>query len=349
MRAYGGSAAAVRRPWRRVLIPDLPALPAVQRGPLFELRWEGRAMGTVWRARAFAGPQAAAAREEIRRGVEREIDLVVRQMSHFDPHSDLSRYNGAKPGEWVAVPAEFFTVLRCAVEIARATCGWFDPTVGEAVDLWGFGARERAAPPSPSELAAARQRSGWHRLRLDPRREAVFQPGGLQLNLSAIAKGYAVDRVAEYLERRGDWSELVELEGKLRGFSVKPEGDPWWVLLESPSHGAAALPETLLALHNVSVASSGDWVRRRTCGRAEVSHLIDPDTSEPQKRAVAGASVVHESCMLADAWATALSVAPPRAALRLADCYGLCARIVYEDGDGLVRERLSSGMEAMAA
>lgn len=333
---------------RQVLIPEeLPPvrLPADAQQ---ELRWEGQTMGTVWRVRAFAD---AAGRERfggIRRGIEERLGIVVRQMSHFDPDSDLSRFNRAPAGAWVRLPEPFFRVLRCALEISAASQGWFDPTLGELVSLWGFGPGGQERDPELSETLQAAERCGWARLHIDAARRAARQPGGLQLNLSAIAKGFAVDQVAAWLRSCGIESALVEIGGEFSGWGVKPDGSPWWVELENPPHGAGDVPQTMVALCGLSVASSGDWVQRRRAGRRSVSHLIDPLSGYPVDGATAGASVLQESCMLADAWATALCVAPPRAAMRLAELHGLAARLLLRSPCGRICEWLSPALRAMA-
>lgn len=333
---------------RQVLIPErLPPfrLSAEAQHPLC---WEGRSMGTVWRVCAYAGAAAARLQHEIGIGIEQRLERIVRQMSHFDPDSDLSRFNRAPAGSWVALPEPFFQVLRCALEIAAGSCGWFDPTLGEPISLWGFGPEPGERDPAPWEALAALQRCGWERLRIDAARRAVLQPGGLQLNLAAIAKGFAVDEVSAWLQACGAGSALVEIGGEFRGWGVKPDGSPWWVELENPPHCANEIPHTLVALCGLSVASSGDWVQRRRAGRRSVSHLIDPSTGSPVEGATAGASVLHESCMLADAWATALCAAPPRAAKRLAELHGLAARLLFRAPCGRLREWLSPALRPMA-
>lgn len=306
-------------------------------------------MGTAWRVTAFVDSAAARRRQEIRRGIEKRLERIVRQMSHYDPSSDLCRYNLAPAGAWVALPEELFYVLRCAVEIAAASRGWFDPTLGEAISLWGFGPGQRERDPSVWESLDTLQRCGWERLKLDAARRAAWQPGGLRLNLAAIAKGYAVDAIAGWLQQCGIASALVEIGGELRGWGVKPDATPWWVEIENPPQCAGGVPHTVVALYGLSVASSGDWVQRRRAGQRSVCHLIDPSSGAPVEGFTVGAAVLDQSCMLADAWATALCVAPPRAAMRLAQWHGLPARLLYRRPCGRLCQWLSPAMRTMAA
>ncbi|MCS6954494.1 MAG: FAD:protein FMN transferase [Bryobacteraceae bacterium] len=332
-----------------MLIPELDGIPAPCPEARFELRWEGRSMGSSWRVRAFGHAPAAVRSRQIGAGIAERLDIVVRQMSHYDPESCLSRFNRAPAASWVELPEEMFRVLRCGIEIASATCGWFDPTLGEAVSLWGFGPDPASVFPTEAAALGVLERCGWRKLRLDPTRRAVWQPGGLQLNFGGIAKGFAVDFVLDWLRQGGLAAALVEIGGELAGFGVKPDGTPWWVELENPPLVAQSLPETLLALSGAAVASSGDWVQRQWAGSRSISHLIDPTTGSPADGPTAGASVIHDSCMIADAWATALCVAPPRLAMRLAAWHGLAARLVFRSGPAGLQEWLSPAMRAMAA
>ncbi|MCX7605367.1 MAG: FAD:protein FMN transferase [Bryobacteraceae bacterium] len=305
-------------------------------------------MGTTWQATAYATPACAARHEAIGQGILERLDSVVRQMSHYDPDSDLSRYNLAPAETWVMLPGALFRVLRVSLELAAATCGWFDPTLGRLIQLWGHGPEPAPGLPDEAALSAAVDRCGWQKLRLDAARKAAWQPGGLELNLGGIAKGFAVDAVAAWLRRCGVAAALVEIGGELSGFGVKPDGLPWWVALEAPLHASGSTAETVLALHECAVATSGDWVQRRWLGSRSVSHLIDPTRGAPIDGPVAGATVIHESAMAADAWATALCVAPLRTAKRLADAHGLAARLLFQGETGKLQEWLSPAMRAMA-
>lgn len=320
---------------RQVLIPrllpaHLPAPDPAGRVAFFS----GNAMGTSWRVQAVLPAELPPANAHA--AILAALDRVIRQMSHWDPDSDLCRFNRAAAGTWQPIPSEFFTVLRSALDIAALSGGAYDPTLGPLVDLYGFGPVEPPAEITDSRLAAARLRAGWQRLGLDPDSSRVFQPGGLQLDLSAIAKGFAVDHVAEILTRLGVRHQLVEIGGELRGHGCKPDGSPWWCQLEAPDEtGAAGLAETVIALCGVSVATSGDFVRRRQVGGREISHLLDPRTGSPAPHTLAAVSVIAGSCMEADAWATALFVPGLEDGLALAGARGLAARFLSRSAAGI--------------
>ncbi|HEY0052119.1 MAG TPA: FAD:protein FMN transferase [Caulobacteraceae bacterium] len=299
----------------------------------------GATMGTTWSARvigseADAGAYAAA--------VQGACDRVVAQMSPWERDAALSRFNALEGGQRLGAPAELLAVLRTALQVAKASGGAFDPTGGELADLWGFG--PRPGPEAPDALAAeARSRVGWRRLTLGAGGELV-QPGGLKLDLNGIAKGYAADLAARALESLGLEAFLVEVGGELVGRSVKPDGQPWWVDLEAPPE--SGLEPLRVALCDLAVATSGDWRRAFEHAGETLSHTLDPRTGRPSASGVAAVSVVHASCMEADAWATALSALEPEAGVALADAQGLAARIVWRDGDR-VREALSGTIAAM--
>ena len=325
----------------RVLVPLLAEPPARPIGGAV-LALDGQTMGTTWSVKLVAPPTANA--QALGAMAQRELDAVVAQMSPWEPLSDLSRYNHAAVGSWTSLPPAFAQVLACALEIAEATDGVFDPTLGALVDLWGFGPRPfSGAPPELGEVAQARDNAGWRRLVLDG--DALFQPGGLRLDLNGIAKGFAVDQVAAALDRAGARSYLVEVGGELRGTGAKPDGQPWWVELERPPVANEGL-RTLVALHGLSVATSGDYRRFFEHDGRRYAHTLDPATAAPSASGATSVTVLHASCMRADAYATALTVMAPDPALAFATAHGLAALVLAQGPAGL-EERLSPALAAM--
>ncbi|WP_304562593.1 FAD:protein FMN transferase [Sphingomonas immobilis] len=284
----------------------------------------GAAIGTSWQVR-FAGSAPAGLRDAI----ERRFAAIVAEMSQWEPSSVLSRFNRASAGAWVTLPPDFATVIAAALDVAARSDGAFDPTHGRAAALLGFGAEAVTAPPSEAALGEARAAAGWQRLEWDSGARRLRQPGGLWLDLSGIAKGFAVDAIADLLRDHGLPDALVEVGGELAGRGLRPDRQPWWVDLESPP--GVDLAPLRVGLHDLAVATSGDYVRG--------AHTIDPATGRPLARGTVSVSVIHASAMLADAWATALTVAGPP----LAERESLAARFVGAN------ETLSPQLSAMIA
>ena len=327
----------------RVLIPALRAAPELPSGSQVQVL-TGTSMGTTWSVR-WVG---TASPEDLRAGIQGRLDTVVAQMSSWEPESHLSRFNRAAAGTWQELPAEFMTVLDCALAVAAETGGAFDPSIGPLTDLWGFGPRPgpTEGPPMAALLLPAQAGVGWQRLRLDLQGGRALQPGGLHLDLSGIAKGYAVDLVAEHLAALGIRSFLVEIGGELRGHGVKPDGTPWWVELEMPPGEEAGQDGIIAALHEMAIATSGDYRRFfRHAGR-RYSHTLDPRTGWPVAESLASVTILHPSCMRADALATALSVLGTEAGLDHARQHDIAALFLTRE-NGRLREHMSPAFAAM--
>lgn len=315
---------------RRVLVP-LDVAPAIclrAGGEVVAL--QGETMGTTWSVQCVARPDAAA----LRVCVERVLDGVIGEMSTWVADSDISRFNRAAAGTWHALPEDFSRVLRCALEVRDLSGGAYDPTIGALVDLWGFGPHGAPRVPDAAAIAQAKEKCGG--VRLDDAR--ACQPGGVRLDLSGIAKGFAVDKVSAALAARGITDHLVEIGGELRGHGVKPDGSPWWVALEGS--------DTVVALHDLAIATSGDSHRAFQHDGKRLSHTIDPRTGYPVPDDLACVTVLHRNCMTADAFATALLVLGASDGLALARRMNVAARFVRRTANGL-DEILSPAMAAM--
>ncbi|XQU70810.1 FAD:protein FMN transferase [Cupriavidus sp. H18C1] len=297
----------------------------------------------------------------IQAGIDALLAQIVAQMSNWLDDSDIGRFNGAPAGSWQSLPPACFSVLQAALAVARDSGGAYDPSAGPLVSLWGFGPDgARALPPTAAEVEAARVRCGWARIELDEEGQRARQPGGVSIDLCAIAKGYAVDAVSAWLSARGVSHHLVEIGGELRGEGVKPDGMPWWVELESPpakddarggdatSHAGDAAASTVVALHGLSVATSGDYLRYFDSGGRRYAHTLDPRTGYPASHALASVTVLHRQCMMADALSTALTVLGPEAGMAFATQRGIAARMLLRTPQGFA-ERVSPAFAAMLA
>ncbi|MGZ5182989.1 MAG: FAD:protein FMN transferase [Ramlibacter sp.] len=326
-------------PHRSVLIPlDIDPVAPAPGSRLHTL--QGKAMGTDWSARLVLPPGAAPG-IDLHGALQQELDRIVAQMSHWDGASLLSRYNGAPAGSWHALPPQFFAVMDYALSVFEETGGACDPAAGALVNLWGFGPTGRYDQagfyaPAPDAVAAVLERRRSRRPLLDREGRRLLQPGGAILDLSSVAKGYAVDCLALRLEALGVHHYLVEVGGELRGAGVKPDGQPWWVELEGvPDAPGAPHPQAVVALHGMAVATSGDYRRYFDHGQRRASHTLDPRTGYPIANGVASVTVLTSACMAADALSTALGVMGVEAGLAFAETRGLAARYLVREAGGL--------------
>lgn len=284
-------------------------------------------MGTSWSARLIDAPPDCEAQ------IEAVLARIIDQMSNWEPDSDISRFNAAPPGTWLTLPDDMAHVLRAGLDMARTSAGAFDPALGLVVEQWGFGPA-RAISLSPRSSAASPS-APWQAVEMDGNRARRLRD--VALDFSGIAKGFAVDAVAHRLRAMGLGHFLIEIGGELRGEGVKPDRQPWWVDVEAPPD--LPLPLLRIALCGLSVATSGDYRRYRMEDGARLSHSIDPASASPITNAVASVTVLHDSAMMADAWATAITVMGHDRGMQLATRHGIAARLIRREG--------ASGMEYM--
>jgi thiamine biosynthesis lipoprotein len=284
-------------------------------------------MGTRWSAvlPTFMGHDADALTVALAAATG-EVD---NQMSTWKPRSDLMRLNDAPLQAWVPLPGGLMEVLAAALVLGRLTDGAFDIGVGSAVAAWGFGAdadRMPAPGPAPRSIADL--------LELDEGRLRARKHGPCRLDLSAIAKGYGVDRMAAVLDGFGIGDYLVGIDGELRARGRRGDGAPFAVALERPEAGRR---ETfgVIELVDAAVATSGDYRHAHERHGRRVSHTIDPRTGEPVAHGLASVTVVAPRAMDADALATALMVAGPDTGKALAKRLDLSTLLVMRAGTDL--------------
>ncbi|ODT62622.1 MAG: thiamine biosynthesis protein ApbE [Phenylobacterium sp. SCN 69-14] len=301
----------------------------------------GPTMGVAWSVTAttpqgfdIAGVQAQ---------VQGLLNRIVGQMSTWEPDSDISRFNALPAGGWIDMPAAFAHVLARSLHWAKLSGGAFDPTAGRLVDLWGFGpAGAVGTPPSRPRLDEALSACGWDRLAVDGAR--AYQPGGLSLDFSGIAKGFAVDEVSRALTVLGLPHHLVEIGGELRGQGTKPDGQPWWADIEAPPEAPLPGGPIRVALHGLSIATSGDYRRSFTHAGRRYAHTLDPRTGEPVRHGLRAVTVLDRTCIDADALCTVLGVLGPTDGPVFAQAHGLAAYFLLEDGE-ILSPRLAAMMD----
>jgi len=292
----------------------------------------GFTMGTSY-AVELAAPIDDAGRMGLAELIEVELSAINRAMSTYDPRSEISDFNERRDLSWAPATPGLLEVLDSALRISASTQGAFDVTVGPLVDLWGFGPQyDTRRVPNDEVVARVREGVGYQHLQIDPSAGAIRkQRIGTQIDLSAIAKGYGVDRVAMILDRHGVYDYLVEIGGEFRARGATAAGRPWRVAIERPVEGRRLLGE-IVALENQAIATSGTTRNFFEQDGRRYSHSIDPRTGRPVAHPSMAVSVVADTAMDADAWATALLVLGPERGYALAQARGLAAMLVTASG-----------------
>jgi len=298
--------------------------------------FSGPAMGTRYSVRVVMPPNDAEAGRRVRGVIDRELGLVDRLFSKWNPASELSRFNALRSTEPFAVSAEMVDAVLTAKRAAEQTGGAFDPTVAPLVEAWGFGPAGRpAAPPSADTIAAARDRVGHALLSADRARLTIRKARpDAAIDLNGLAGGWLADRIASAIVALGYADVLVDGGGEISARGRRADGQHWRVAVESPA-GARAPRGRVIDLVEASVATSGDYRNFWTDeeGRRR-SHVIDPRSGESIAHALASATVVHADGAWADALGTALVVLGPAEARAFATREQLAARLVERRADG---------------
>ena len=307
---------------------ETPALPAqgLQRHSL-----NGQTMGTRYSAVFFAPADIDEA--AIGAGLFAAVDKVDRQMSTWKPDSVLSRLNALPEQQWLTLPEELMTVLDTALHIGQQSRGAFDIGVGELVNAWGFGpsgAQEHAQ--QPSTLVQRTHHSAFDGLEVDRAGSRVRKRQPVTLDLSGIAKGYGVDALARCLDGFGIKRYLVGIDGEMRAKGLKPDGQAWAVAIEKPVRHVREVMG-VMELSDAAIATSGDYRHWVEVQGQHYSHTINPLNGQPVRNRLAAVTVVMPSCMLADAWATALLVLGETDGVALAQKRRMDAVFVLRKGD----------------
>ena len=286
-------------------------------------------MGTEWRVLLDATLSTAAS-AALCADLQAAVDEVDSQMSTWSPDSALMRFNAAPVGPWFPLPAALLTVLEAGLAVGQASEGAFEMNVGDAVRAWGFG-------PAPIDLSAIRAARAATRIRaaqaleLDPAAEVARKTAPLALDLSGIAKGYGVDRLAEVAQGHGVTHALCSIDGELRAIGTRANGQAWQVGIDAPD-GAARGVHSRLALADMAVATSGDYRHFVTVKGQRLAHTMSPKTGAPLTSSPASVTVLGRSCMLADAMATAMMVVGVERGIGIAQDNGMSILFIEHSG-----------------
>ncbi|MGI9592509.1 MAG: FAD:protein FMN transferase, partial [Myxococcota bacterium] len=317
--------------------------------PPDRLQLQGESMGTTWSA-TLAGPALTGdAREAARSAIQAALDEVEGAMSTWLPDSELSRFNRYEGRDLFALSPSTLEVLAIAREVSERSGGAFDVTVRPLVAAWGFGAGARipGEGPDEEERAAILARVGWEKLEVDAAAGgARKRHPQLEVDLSAVAKGYGVDRAAAALVAAGREDFLFELGGEIAVRGRRPDGRLWRLAVERPQEEGRAV-FGVVELDGQAMATSGDYRSFYEAGDERLTHLLDPRIGRPIAHGLASVSVVADSAAVADAWATALSVLGPEEGVETAETLGLAAYFLVRSAEGGFEARATSRFPAV--
>lgn len=297
------------------------------------LQLSGFTMGTSYHVTVVDAAELD--RAELQDELDRLLAAFSQISSTYIEDSELNQINRAPAAEWLDISETLSDILLIAHEISWLSGGAFDITVAPVVELWGFGAGgEVDAPPADAALEEAMQDVGFQHLNLDFGEPKLLKERAIQLDLSAIAKGYGVDIVALWLERRGLRNFLVEIGGEVVTRGLSPRGDAWRLAIEKPD--AVGGIQQAIRVSGVAVATSGDYRNYFEKDGQRFSHTIDPRSGRPITHGLASVTVIHETAAYADALATALNVMGPERAMAFAERHEIAAYLIEKGDDGFV-------------
>ena len=306
----------------------------------YELR--GETMGTTYVVKFFTEDPALVS--TVGKDVELALDMVNQHMSTYRPDSELSQFN-LSDTEPRALSAQLFHVMQTALTVSEETGGAYDITVGPIVNAYGFGPEVRVEFPSDEELAPLQALVGREHLTLDEEAKTLRKDiAEVYCDLSSIAKGYGVDVIVEKALSPFE-NFFVEVGGEVRCQGVNPDGVPWRVAIEKPIEGVRSI-YAVVSLQDQAMATSGNYRNFVYKEDQRIPHTIDPRSGRAVEQDLVSATVLHETCELADAYATALMVLGEEEGLAFAEEKGLAVLLLVLESDGSFREVRSSTFTA---
>lgn len=282
------------------------------------LVFDGPTMGTHYTVKVRGLPPGLE-REDLAQAITHTLEQVDRRMSTYREDSELSRFNQTSSTDWVMVSKPLAAVVAEALHISKMSDGAFDVTVGPLVNLWGFGPDQALdAPPTAEAIHAVRTRVDYTAIHSRSAPAALRKENAaMYVDLSAIAKGYGVDQVAQLLVARGIDDYMVEIGGEVRAKGESARQRPWRIGIEKPAPDRRVVQE-IIELRDAAVATSGDYRNFFEHGGRRFSHTINPRTGRPVTHGLASVTVVDGSAMRADGISTTLMVLGPESGYELA-------------------------------
>lgn len=298
---------------------------------------EGRIFGTTYRVKY-------AATQDLDQEILEELLKIDAALSIFNDTSTISRFNRNEPYQ----PNELFTeVVRLSLDVAKQTDGAFDITVAPLVNAWGFGFKHRDQV-TQSLVDSLLTFVGYQRLSLEEK-ELTKQDSRITIDGGAVAKGYAVDRVAKLLSKKGCTNYMVEVGGEVVLKGKNPDGRLWSLGINTPIEDSTnnnASLQAILQLTNKAIATSGNYRNFYYNNGRKYAHTLSPITGYPVEHSLLSATVIAPSCAKADAIATALMVMGTDKAKAFADKQkDIDIYLIFADDNGNLHTWQSQGMQ----
>lgn len=302
-----------------------------QKEEIVPFSFTGKTMGTTYSIKYIYEKDLGT---ELQKEVDDRLIEINKAVSTYDPKSEISELNQNNITERkIYLSTDLFVPLEDAFLMAQKTKGVFDPTIGPLVNLWGFGPEGEKKVPTAEEIEVAKARVGYNKIILDPQDFTIVKKidtKDIYLDLSATAKGYAVDQIATLLDKKNIKDYMVEIGGELRVAGMKGD-QPWKIAVETPDPNAMNKSiQKVLNITNVGMATSGNYRNFFEENGKRFSHTIDFHTGKPVEWIMASVTVLHPtSCMKADTWATALMALGPEKAMEVANKFKIAAYFIY--------------------
>jgi len=292
----------------------------------------GNTMGTTYHIKVVPNKSSPEA-HELQAEIDTALELVNDQMSTYRQNSELSRFNALAANESLEVSSDTALVIAEGMRLSKVTDGALDITLGPLVNLWGFGPDKRPTSiPSTDTIALAKANTGIEYLQVDGNTLSKTKDA-LYVDLSSIAKGFGVDKVASILDKYKVSGYLVEIGGEISLHGVKSDGSAWRVAIEQPDVEDRQIQQ-VIELGDMAMATSGDYRNYYEEEGRQFSHLIDPRTGYPIEHRLASVTVLHQQTMVADGYATAMMVLGTEKSLALAKRENLAIMLIEKQDDG---------------
>ncbi len=303
------------------------------------IEFNGSTMGTTYSIKITDKVELdEKAKSDLQSKIDSILAEVNNQMSTWQKDSEISQFNNMKDTSWFAISKDFAFVVKSAIEVSEKSEGAFDITIGPLINLWGFGPKSKPHTiPTDEEIKEAKKSIGFGKLRVDEALTKIKKDDeNIYISLAAIAKGFGVDKVSNYLTEEQYKSHMVEIGGEVRTAGKNHLGKNWKIGISVPD-GSNHI-QKIVPLNNSSIATSGDYRNYFEEDGVRYSHTIEPSTGKPITHKLASVSVIHKDCTLADAMATAIDVLGPELGYELAISEKLPVFMIVKSDKGFVEK-----------